>query len=176
MQKADAFLLDSQKASAIVKEKLLSYQPFGCHNQILPISLEDFSDFSSHIRTVSLKFMSHIISLIAFLSIFIYNVIDAFTLREGGCQMKKTLVNIMEHLVLSKIDEMADSLDCCTCEYCKADIAAIVLNQIPSKYVVTEKGALYSKLEQYNLTDMVGLCTKIALAAEIVREHPRHLD
>lgn len=90
--------------------------------------------------------------------------------------MKKKLVNVMERLVINKIDEMADSLECCTCEYCKADIAAIVLNQLPSKYVVTEKGALFSKLEQYNQTDIVGLCTKIALAAEIVKEHPRHID
>lgn len=88
--------------------------------------------------------------------------------------MEKQLINIMEQIVLDRIGELSSNLDCCACEYCRADIAALALNQMKPKYVVTEKGALYSKLSLSNLYDAVDLNKKIAQAAEIVRAHPRH--
>lgn len=84
------------------------------------------------------------------------------------------LINAMEKIVLDNIDFVVSELDCCSCEHCKSDIAAIVLNQLPPKYVVTEQGQLYSKLASYNKYDVVDLLTKITKASEIVKENPRH--
>ena len=38
------------------------------------------------------------------------------------------------------------TLDCCTCEHCRNDIIAYALNLLPQKYVVSDKGAVYSKI------------------------------
>ena len=59
--------------------------------------------------------------------------------------MKYKLINIMEDSVLSTVNKIAPQLSCCTCNKCRYDLAAYVLNRIPPKYVDTEKGALYTR-------------------------------
>ena len=46
--------------------------------------------------------------------------------------------NIMEDIVYDKLESIIDSLGCCTCDKCKADIAAYVLNHITPRYVASE--------------------------------------
>lgn len=82
--------------------------------------------------------------------------------------------NLMETLVEDKYDDVKDSLACCPCEECRNDIIALTLNQLPTKYVVSIQGVLYSKLSmlgaQYS-TDVIAALTR---ASEIVGTHPRH--
>ncbi len=82
--------------------------------------------------------------------------------------------NVMENLVEEIYDEVAPSLKCCTCETCRGDMIAYALNQLPPKYVVTDKGEVYSKmyvLRNQHRTDIMASLTK---AAKLVQEHPRH--
>jgi len=64
--------------------------------------------------------------------------------------------------------------DICTCETCLMDIKAIALNNLPPRYVVTEKGELYKKAEELDTqiqVDVIGVITK---AIEQVRKNKRH--
>lgn len=88
--------------------------------------------------------------------------------------MSMKLRNIMEDMVLEKIDSIINSLGCCTCEKCKADIAAYVLNRVKPKYVVTDKGALFSKTSELNRASDTDLLMKIVEASEQVKQNPRH--
>lgn len=82
--------------------------------------------------------------------------------------------NLMETIVLNKLDEMGDELECCHCERCRLDIASYVLNKLPSKYVVTSEGQLLSKLESFHPQNNVDIISLLVQAAKLINEHPRH--
>jgi competence protein ComFB len=82
--------------------------------------------------------------------------------------------NYMEDCVIDLVEDIMKGMDVCACEKCRMDVAAIALNSLPPKYVVTRKGQLYTKLsvlqQQFNV-DTVSAITK---ATVIVSERPRH--
>lgn len=82
--------------------------------------------------------------------------------------------NVMEDIVEQKYDEVKDALGCCTCEQCKSDLIAYVLNQLPPKYVMTQEGSLYTKLTLVRKQYQVDVISALTQAAEIIRQHPRH--
>lgn len=64
--------------------------------------------------------------------------------------------------------------DICKCEKCMLDIKAISLNKLPPRYIVTEKGELYKKMEELDnqiRADVIGVITS---AVEQVRVNTRH--
>ncbi|HHT45883.1 MAG TPA: late competence development ComFB family protein [Firmicutes bacterium] len=84
------------------------------------------------------------------------------------------LQNLMEETVLQAIEGLMNKENMCTCEQCRLDVAAIALNNLPSRYVVTPKGASYARadlLELQKYVDVIGAITK---AIKLVKEHPRH--
>ncbi|MDE6314691.1 MAG: late competence development ComFB family protein [Lachnospiraceae bacterium] len=82
--------------------------------------------------------------------------------------------NIMEDIVAQKLDSVIDSLGCCTCEKCRADIMAYVLNHVTPRYVASEKGELFSKVQELNQNNNTDIVMKIVSAAEIIKERPKH--
>lgn len=82
--------------------------------------------------------------------------------------------NYMEEVVLNLIDDVIKDVDVCKCEKCKMDIMAISLNNLPTKYVVTEKGELYSKVNLLRLQVEVDVITEITKAAMMVKQRPKH--
>lgn len=83
-------------------------------------------------------------------------------------------VNVMEELVEQSYDSVKNTLNCCQCEICRNDIIACALNLLPPKYVVLEKGSVYSKnyiLKNRMMSDIMAALVK---AAEIVNKNPRH--
>ena len=84
--------------------------------------------------------------------------------------------NYMEEIVFNQIKDILTDINMCSCEKCILDIAAIALNDLKPKYIVTEKGELYSKiytLAQQFEVDVVAAVTK---AAVLVKRRPRHTD
>lgn len=85
------------------------------------------------------------------------------------------LYNLMENVVFNAIDSIQKDMEgICKCEKCRFDIAAIALNSLTPKYVVTEKGYLYAKANNMNYqfnTDVIAAVTK---AIEIVGKNPQH--
>lgn len=82
--------------------------------------------------------------------------------------------NYMEEIVYNLMKEVLEDINVCTCDKCLLDIAAIALNDLPPKYVVTEKGKLYSKLNILRQQFEVDVIAAITKAAVIVKRRPRH--
>jgi len=84
------------------------------------------------------------------------------------------LKNYMEELVSAKTDELLKFMDMCKCEKCRLDIIAIALNELPTKYVVSEKGELYTKLNELEQQFEIDVETAIVKAAATVSRNPKH--
>lgn len=82
--------------------------------------------------------------------------------------------NYMEEVVYGAMDDVLKDLNVCNCDKCKMDTAAIALNQLPAKYIVTEKGELYSKINTLKQQFEVDVISAITRAAVLVKRSPRH--
>lgn len=83
------------------------------------------------------------------------------------------LVNLMEDLVLSRLDITLMRFNCCKCNKCKKDIAAIALNKLTPKYVVIRRGDEAKKKqaeEQYGTE----VTSALVQAIMLVKKEPRH--
>jgi len=94
----------------------------------------------------------------------------------GGVQIHKTgsriLVNIMEYLVIDKLDEAFEKFNnCCKCEKCRQDTAALALNKLPPKYIVVEESKIPIYIAKNNTPEVVPAIVQAILK---VKTHPRH--
>ncbi|AEX84648.1 Late competence development protein ComFB [Marinitoga piezophila KA3] len=89
---------------------------------------------------------------------------------------KYHITNVMEHIVEEITNEMfaMPNIDMCICDRCRADVIALALNHLHPKYVVTEKGRLYSELQNYTFQTRAEVLTEVLKAMEKVKEHPSH--
>lgn len=89
--------------------------------------------------------------------------------------MKFKIKNYMEDLVENQLEDIMKENNCsCFCDRCKADIMAIALNNLPTKYVATEHDAKYTKLALYESQCSIDVITQITNAIKIVEKNPRH--
>ena len=86
------------------------------------------------------------------------------------------LYNIMEQFVLQTIDELAKDYHFCSCPRCRLDIAALTLNKLQPRYVVTSKGDAYTRTDWLELQKGLDLIGIIFEAIKIVTKNPRHGD
>lgn len=86
------------------------------------------------------------------------------------------LHNLIEDEVVYTINKLLKEIedDICTCDRCKLDMAAIALNNLKPKYVVTEKGSLYGKLDILDYQFDVDLIKEVTKAIQTVGESPHH--
>ncbi|NLD50423.1 MAG: late competence development ComFB family protein [Clostridiaceae bacterium] len=82
--------------------------------------------------------------------------------------------NYMEEIVFSSIKKILKNINVCSCDKCIMDIAAIALNNLPPKYIVTQKGELYSRINALKQQFEVDVVTAVTKAAELVKRNPRH--
>lgn len=82
--------------------------------------------------------------------------------------------NIMEDIVFNLMDGVLGDINICRCEKCLLDIAAIVLNELPSRYIVTEKGEVFSKTDTLRNQFEVDVISAITRAAILVKRRPQH--
>jgi len=81
----------------------------------------------------------------------------------------------MENAVLYTMDRVMNEDDIfCKCEKCKLDIAAIALNNLPPKYVVTKKGEVYTKIDEMERQFEVNVIKEVTKAINIVSKKPHH--
>jgi competence protein ComFB len=81
----------------------------------------------------------------------------------------------MEDIVRHGVDELIpERRDVCSCDECKLDIMALVLNKMPAKYVVTKKGRMYAKLAELELQSKMDIIKEITKAINIVMAKPQH--
>jgi competence protein ComFB len=84
------------------------------------------------------------------------------------------LQNVMEDFVAQKLEEVIDDLDCCKCGQCREDIISYALNRLTPKYVNTEKGKVFVKVDTMSNQFEIDILTAIYEGAAIVKKHPRH--
>ncbi|OQX81134.1 MAG: competence protein ComFB [Candidatus Omnitrophica bacterium 4484_70.1] len=83
--------------------------------------------------------------------------------------------NYMEEVVKDVWEKFfLEKEDLCRCERCLSDIMAFALNRLPPKYVVTQKGRVYVKLDELKLQKKVDVIRSITEAIKVVKENPRH--
>ena len=80
----------------------------------------------------------------------------------------------MEDIVSHKLEDLLKLMNLCKCEKCRLDIMAIALNDLPPKYVVTDKGELYIKIRELEQQFEVDVETAIVKAAMFVSKNPKH--
>lgn len=85
--------------------------------------------------------------------------------------------NMMELIVDEVIEDLlkVPSLDVCKCDRCHMDIKALSLNRLPPKYVVTQRGEVYAKLDVFRNQIRVDVLTAVVEAIEIVKQNPSHV-
>jgi len=81
--------------------------------------------------------------------------------------IEKPVINMVKQLVLKRDDV-------CHCEKCQLDIAAIALNNLTPKYVVSEKGELYTKVDEMDVQFSANLIREITKAIDVVAQRPQH--
>ena len=83
------------------------------------------------------------------------------------------LVNLMEDLVIARLDSTLDRFNCCKCDKCKKDIAALALNRLKPRYVVMKEGdqEKRNKAEQENGQEVTGALVQAIL---VVKKNPLH--
>lgn len=87
------------------------------------------------------------------------------------------LKNLMEDEVKHSIDQLLlERKDICDCPKCKIDIAAIALNNLKPRYVVTEKGRLYGKMDTLDQQFGVDVTKEVMKAIEIANKKPHHIE
>lgn len=80
-------------------------------------------------------------------------------------------INVMENLVLKKVDSVIARFNVCTCDRCRCDICACALNNLPPRYIVA-KPELIAKVEA-EVPEKLVMDTLIKAVIK-VRSHPRH--
>lgn len=83
--------------------------------------------------------------------------------------------NYMEELVLEVVEDLLSKRDdVCRCEKCKLDIATFALNKLPPKYVVTQKGRVYTKLSELEIQEKANIVKEVTRGIEKVKSNPQH--
>lgn len=83
--------------------------------------------------------------------------------------------NYMEEAVEYTMEEiLARRDDICKCDRCKMDIKALALNHLPPKYVVTDKGYAYTKVNELVSQFKADVTVAVTNAMKVVRNNPRH--
>jgi len=83
--------------------------------------------------------------------------------------------NYMEEAVKEVLDGiLSQREDVCKCDVCRSDMMAWALNRLPSKYVATQKGRVYTKLDEINIQFKTDIIKEVVRAVEYVKDKPRH--
>ncbi|WP_243652112.1 late competence development ComFB family protein [Clostridium tyrobutyricum] len=83
--------------------------------------------------------------------------------------------NYMEDIVDELMPGVVEKYDdICKCPKCLNDIKAIVLNNLSPKYISTERGMLYTKLNELSRQFNTNIVKEIVLAINIVSKNPSH--
>jgi len=87
---------------------------------------------------------------------------------------EKQLRNTTEEEVKLYLERWFKEADVCHCATCRLDVMALMLNNIKPKYVVTDKGALWAQLDDFDQQYRTDFMTVMTKAAKVVKNCPRH--
>jgi len=83
--------------------------------------------------------------------------------------------NYMEEIVKDSLDKLiAEKPDICKCQKCKLDMMAWALNKLPPKYVVSDRGIVYAKLQEVEIQFRADVVRELAKAIAHINKNPQH--
>lgn len=88
-----------------------------------------------------------------------------------GASMQNIPVNLMEFAVAQRLEEAFSKFNCCKCDRCKRDVAAIALNKLSPHYVVAPPEQLEALSATIPSRDVAAALIQAILK---VRAEPRH--
>jgi competence protein ComFB len=80
----------------------------------------------------------------------------------------------MEYVVEESTSKLIKATGSCDCEKCRMDIMSIALNSLRPHYIVTETGALYAKMKDFDMQHNVDVTSIVMSAIQKVKERPQH--
>jgi competence protein ComFB len=83
------------------------------------------------------------------------------------------IYNVMESLVMEKLDITLQKMNCCKCDRCRDDIVALALNGLKPMYIVATKEEIENKKQEFNKFGLE-VTTAVLKAVLSVRRNPRH--
>jgi competence protein ComFB len=85
------------------------------------------------------------------------------------------IYNYMEDIVRDSLDSLlAERQDICKCEKCRLDMSAWALNRLPPKYVVSNKGRVFTKLQEVQVQFKADVIRELLAAIANVSKNPQH--
>ena len=85
------------------------------------------------------------------------------------------ITNYMEDIVKDALEGLlSDKDDICKCQKCKMDIIALALNRLPPKYVVSDRGIVYAKLQEVDIQFRTDVVRELAKAIAHITKNPQH--
>ncbi len=87
---------------------------------------------------------------------------------------KIPIVNVMEEIVDVKADSVMDATDMCRCPRCRADVKALALNNLPTKYVASEGGNVFMHMQTTTTQMQAEIMVAIVEAVSKVKYKPSH--
>lgn len=81
------------------------------------------------------------------------------------------LVNLAEQLVADRLEAVFEKFNCCRCDKCRHDVAALALNTVQPQYVVTTLEEIPALLEAADTREIPGALVKAILH---VKNHQKH--
>jgi competence protein ComFB len=83
--------------------------------------------------------------------------------------------NYMEEIVQDELELLlSERTDVCKCQKCKYDMMVVALNRLPPKYVLTDKGRMYTKLKEQEIQFKADVIKELTKAIEMVSKNPQH--
>ena len=85
------------------------------------------------------------------------------------------LHNYSEELVIEQLEELLKEdkySDICMCEKCILDMCTYSLNRLRPQYIVSHKGEVYTKIQDFNQQSKVDVMSTVAKAIEVVSANP----
>lgn len=85
------------------------------------------------------------------------------------------IYNYMEDVVKDMLEELILKREnICKCEKCKFDMIAWVLNRLPAKYVVSDKGRIFTKLQEVEIQFRADVVRELTKAISHISKNPQH--
>jgi competence protein ComFB len=96
-------------------------------------------------------------------------------MTDKNAKDELVIKNYMEDIVRRSMDSQKnDGKKNCRCERCEKDVFAYALNHLPPKYVVTDKGHIFTKLQEMETQFNADVTREVFKAIEFINANKRH--
>lgn len=83
--------------------------------------------------------------------------------------------NYMEEIVQDELELLLNErTDICKCQKCRFDMMVWALNRLPPRYVVTDRGRMYTKLKEQELQFKIDVVKELTKAINVISRNPKH--